>query len=153
MKLTFTGFFKVDDLVEFNKNDSILLLGVPIERIKATPKGSKKSPDAIRKQSLEFSGVSSNFDISTCSTDFYDLGNINTIKDKTSLQIIWNTVDKKNNKLLVIGGDHSITYDTLNSAPWDEKTALIWLDAHADLADEYPPGCFYSHGTGFTNLK
>jgi agmatinase len=41
----------------------------------------------------------------------------------------------------------------LTAAPWDEKTAVIWLDAHADLNDEYPRNVFYSHGTVFANLK
>ena len=153
MKSTFLGFFPINKLSEIEKENSVLLFGLPFERIKATPGGSKKAPDAIRKQSLEFSGISSNFNIIESKLDYFDLGNIDPINEKEKIKKIWKKTDELDLKLIVLGGDHSITYDTLSQAPWNEKTAVIWLDAHADLADEYPPDVFYSHGTVFTNLK
>ncbi len=153
MTKTFVGFYPVKDFSNFNEKDSVILVGVPIEKAKTTPRGSKKAPKEIRKQSLEFSGISSEFDISKCKTSFYDIGDIDSIKEADKLNQLWKKVSSNNNKLIAIGGDHSITYDLLTAAPWDEKTAVIWLDAHADLNDEYPPNVFYSHGTVFANLK
>ncbi|MBY9000859.1 MAG: arginase family protein [Candidatus Heimdallarchaeota archaeon] len=153
MTKTFVGFYPAKDISKFNEKDSIVLVGIPVEKTKTTPGGSRKAPKEIRKQSLEFSGVSSEFDVSDCKTDFYDVGDIDSIKEKDKLLLLWEKILNNSNKLVVIGGDHSITYDMLNLAPWDDKTAVIWLDAHADLNDEYPPNVFYSHGTVFANLK
>ena len=153
MTRTFVGFYPVKDFLNFNEKNSIILVGVPVEKAKATPGGSKKAPKEIRKQSLEFSGISSEFDISNCKTSFYDIGDIDSTKEVDKLNQLWKKVSSNNNKLIAIGGDHSITYDMLATAPWDNKTAVIWLDAHADLNDEYPPNVFYSHGTVFANLK
>ena len=153
MRSTFTGFFEVNDINSIEKENSILLLGIPFERIKATKGGSKKAPDALRKQSIEFSGISTDFNINNAEINCYDLGNIHPIKNKNYIIEIWKKIRENNSKLIVLGGDHSITYDTLVNAPWDDKTALVWIDSHADLADEYPPGIFQSHGTVFTNLK
>ncbi len=155
MKRTFLGFFKksYDSLNSFEENNTLILFGLPYERIKANKRGSRKAPKALRKKSLEFSGISTTFNISQNNTNYYDIGDYNPVKEKEKIQEIWNSAIKKNCKLLVLGGDHSITFDALSKAPWDEKTALIWFDAHADLADEYPPGIFQSHGTVFANLK
>jgi arginase family enzyme len=153
MKSAFLGFFPIKELSDIEEKKSILLFGLPYEKIKTTPGGSKKAPDALRKQSKEFSGISSHFNIVEGKTNYFDYGNIHPIEVKNEIKKIWEKANELNLRLLVLGGDHSITYDTLSQAPWNEKTAVIWLDAHADLADEYPPGTSYSHGTVFTNLK
>ena len=153
MKKTFTGFFEVNNFDTLEDENSVFLLGIPFERTKATKGGSKRGPIALRKQSKEFSGVSTDFDINESTMNFYDLGDFHPLKDKEDINRIWQKALATNSKLLVLGGDHSITYDTLINAPWNDETALIWIDAHADLADEYPPGVFKSHGTVFSNLK
>ena len=63
MKNTFIGFFQVDNVDSLEEEGAVFLFGIPFERIKATKGGSKKAPDALRKQSLEFSGISTDFDI------------------------------------------------------------------------------------------
>lgn len=153
MKSTFLGFFPISKLSDIEEKKSILLFGLPFEKTKATPGGARKAPDALRKQSMEFSGISSHFNMIECKTNYFDLGNIKPINVKEEIQKIWKKAEELDLRLLVLGGDHSITYDTLSQATWNEKTAVIWIDAHADLADEYPPGITYSHGTVFTNLK
>ncbi len=152
MKRTFLGFFTVEDIASIDDKESVFLLGIPFERVKATKRGSRKAPDALRKQSIEFSGISSDFNITEQKANYYDFGNFNPIKQRKEIIQIWEKAKKTNSKLLVLGGDHSITYDTLINAPWGKEVALVWIDAHADLADEYPQGIFQSHGTVFTNL-
>lgn len=153
MKRTFLGFFTAEDISSIDDKESVFLLGIPFERVKTTKRGSRKAPDALRKQSIEFSGISSNFNITEQKANYYDFGNFNPVKQRKEIIQIWEKVKKTNSKLLVLGGDHSITYDTLINAPWGDEVALVWIDAHADLADEYPEGIFQSHGTVFTNLK
>ncbi len=153
MSNTFLGFFNLKSLDNLEEKNNLLLYGVPFERIKANKRGSRKAPDALRKQSLEFSAVSTTFNIYKNKTHYFDFGNIHPIKEKEKIKQVWQKADELDSRIMVLGGDHSITYDTLSSAPWDEKTALIWFDAHSDLSDEYPPGIFQSHGTVFANLK
>ena len=153
MKPIFTGFFALKNIDECNKKNAVFLYGIPFERVKATKGGSKKGPKAIRRQSVEFSGVSTLFNASRSESDYFDLGDIHPLKEKNKINQVWEKIYELNAKLIVLGGDHSITLDTLSKADYDDKTAVIWLDAHADLADEYPEGVFQSHGTVFTNLK
>jgi arginase family enzyme len=147
---TFVGFYSKKDFNEIKEKNAILLYGLPFDRAKATPGKSKNAPSAIRTHSYEFSGVSMEFDITKSKKLHFDLGDFwasNKLKD------VWNKAYELDSKILVLGGDHSITFDSLSQAKFDEKTAVIWLDSHADLADEYPSGVFQSHGTVFTNLK
>ncbi|MHA1221836.1 MAG: arginase family protein [Candidatus Heimdallarchaeaceae archaeon] len=153
MNSSFLGFFSISDIESIQEKNSIILLGLPFEREKATLGSSLNAPEEIRKQSYEFSGISTTFNINASKRLYYDLGDINPIDEKDKIKKLWKTIQPFNSKLICLGGDHSITFDMLSKAPWDEKTAIVWIDAHADLANEYPPGVFCSHGTVFTNLK
>lgn len=150
MRKTFVGFYELENVRNVNEKNSILLFGLPYERRKATPGGSKKAPKAIRKHSYEFSGISMGYDITQSEVTHYDLGDLIGVNE---ISRIWKRANEMESKILVFGGDHSITFDTLSNAEINEKTAIIWLDSHADLANEYPKGIFQSHGTVFTNLK
>ncbi len=155
MKNTFLGFFdqSYESLDKLEEKNTLFLFGIPFERTKDNKRGSKKAPNALRKKSLEFSAVSTTFNIYQNKINYYDIGNFHPIKDKEKIQKLWDKTSDLNSRILVLGGDHSITFDTLSIAPWDNKTAIIWFDAHSDIADEYPPGIFQSHGTVFANLK
>lgn len=153
MTNTFLGFFDLKSLDNLEEKNNLLLYGIPFERIKANKRGSRKAPNALRKKSLEFSAVSTTFNIYQSKINYFDFGNIHPIREKKKIEKVWTKANELDSRILVLGGDHSITYDTLSLAPWDEKTALIWFDAHSDLSDEYPPGIFQSHGTVFANLK
>ncbi|MCG3219737.1 MAG: arginase family protein [Candidatus Heimdallarchaeota archaeon] len=150
MKDTFVGFYKKQNVRDINEKNSIILFGLPFERVKATPGGSKRAPKAIRKHSYEFSGVSMEYDITKSKRAYFDLGDF---WGSNKIEEIWKKAYDLDSKILALGGDHSITIDTLSNSEIDDKTAIIWLDSHADLADEYPKGVFQSHGTVFTNLK
>ena len=153
MTNTFLGFFDLKSLDSLEDKNNLLLYGIPYERTKANKRGSRKAPNALRKKSLEFSAVSTTFNIFQSKTNYFDIGNIHPLKERKKIEKVWNKAKELESRIMVLGGDHSITYDTLSAAPWDEKTALIWFDAHSDLCDEYPPGIFQSHGTVFANLK
>ena len=94
MTRTFVGFYPVKDFSNFNEKDSIILVGVPIEKAKTTPGGSRKAPKGIREQSLEFSGISSEFDISKSKNSFYDIGDIDSIKEADKVNQLWKKVLK-----------------------------------------------------------
>ncbi|MCG3227022.1 MAG: arginase family protein [Candidatus Heimdallarchaeota archaeon] len=150
MKDTFIGFYKKKSVRDINEKKSILLFGLPLDRVKATPGRSKKAPKAIRKHSYEFSGVSMEYDIMKSKRAYYDLGDF---WESNKIAEVWKKAYDLDSKILALGGDHSITFDILSNSEIDDRTAIIWLDSHADLADEYPKGIFKSHGTVFTNLK
>ncbi len=151
MTLPYLGFFSLKNIDEL-REPSILLVGVPYEGKKETKKGSKKAPDIIRKMSYNFSGVSASFDFTNYNLPLYDIGNIDPIRNKEEIKKIWSKNQETNSKIIAIGGDHLITYHLLKQAIFSDKTAIIWIDAHADLATEYPQGVTHSHATVFYNL-
>jgi len=150
MNEVFVGFYKKENIEDVNEEGSVILFGLPIDRVKDTPGESKDAPRAIRKHSYEFSGVSMQYDVTKTKRNYYDLGDF---KHSGKIESIWKRAYDLDSKILVLGGDHSITYDSLSKSEIDDQTAVIWLDSHADLANEYPEGVFQSHGTVFTNLK
>ncbi|MHA1401415.1 MAG: arginase family protein [Candidatus Heimdallarchaeaceae archaeon] len=151
MKNTLVGFFPLNSVNKI-KEKCVLLFGIPFEGKKETKKGARKAPKEIRKVSQQFSGISSNFNINTFSIPCYDLGDFHPIKEWGEINEVWVKAEKTSSRIIVLGGDHLISYYTLAEAPWDDKTALIWLDAHADLAKEYPHKIIRSHATVFFNL-
>ncbi len=149
----FVGFFDSREEMKEIKEQSIILYGIPYEGEKQTPKGCAKSPSLIRRFSVNNSGISVNYNIHETKTMCYDFGDIDITKKGENKRIskIWQLAKKTNSKIIMIGGDHYSTYFSLSKAEL-KNIGLIWLDAHADLAKEYPPGVKRSHATIFHNL-
>ncbi len=152
---TFLGFFNLDKS-EWKKiaKRSVILCGFPYEGEKETPKGAKDSPNIIRDYSTYTSGVSCSFDIAKTLQEYYDIGNIDLSSTESldDLKELWNIVYSTGSILIALGGDHLVSYFPLKTANICKDSAVIWLDAHADLADEYPENVFRSHATVFNNL-
>jgi arginase len=55
---------------------------------------------------------------------------------------------KDNNNVITIGGDHSISYSTVNSAlkKYGDSLHVIWIDAHADLNTQSTSKTHNLHG-------
>lgn len=149
----FVGFFDSRDNINKIKDKSILLYGLPYEGDKLTPKGCHKAPSLIRRFSVNSSGISSTFNIHKTKTMCYDFGDIDISKgeEKKKISKIWQLAREKNSNIIMIGGDHFSTYIALSETSL-ENMGIIWLDAHADLAVEYPAGVIKSHATVFHNL-
>lgn len=151
-----SSFFGVtiDDIDEAN----LIALGIPWDVSSSFRKGCAKAPTEIRQAtSSELynpyteAGIniedkwqifdSKNVEISTNDA-------MNTRKEVlATLSRIYNV--KKNPRLLLLGGDHLITYFCFYSLSKiglfrDNKVGIIYLDAHPDLYYQYK-GNMYSH--------
>lgn len=121
------------------KSSKFILLGVPDESgSKANRKGTSIAPNRIRKVSNErdmFSHMGGDslampqlckFDPAT----LYDMGNIK----KQNLSTIVSKIFAANQFPIILGGDHSITFEVLKALPGKEKEfSIIYLDAHPDI--------------------
>ncbi|MEW6604123.1 MAG: arginase family protein [Thermoproteota archaeon] len=117
----------------------IVIIGVPDEsRSHARRKGTSRAPDVLRIASNE----SEFFErggkiIPTCpmrgtleGKRVYDAGNI---ADKRELYKIVSGVASAGKLPIMIGGDHSLTTETIKAASAGRKLSLLYFDAHPDF--------------------
>jgi len=115
-----------------------VLFGVPDESgSHAFKKGSSKGPDMIRAVSNERSVFIRNDQVSLVQpqtgkfrNNLFDHGNIK----KKEVSILVKDLASKNKKPIMIGGDHSITFEVLKGLNEVTKDiSVIYLDAHPDF--------------------
>jgi agmatinase len=130
------------------KNDTITkkgvyLLGFPFDQASSFRKGARKAPSAVRKVSEQMETYSPNLDSDlTDFTDIYDLGDL---KSSKKLFELTSEILSHRGKLLLLGGDHSVSLGAIRGYLQHYKKLLILhLDAHADLRESYM-GNPYSH--------
>jgi arginase family enzyme len=86
-----------------------------------------------------------------------DVGNIlthstNDIQNNQQIKASMKTIFENSSvPVLVIGGDHSITFPELSALKNHGKLGIIWIDAHRDLLDELDRSKF-SHGCSLRRL-
>ncbi len=147
MLLNTTRNFLVSEREDI-ENARVIVLGVPFDTTETTLPGQRLAPLEIRKALLSM-------DVNERIADtLYDAGDVVVVHgsvEKTMekledvLQEIWS---KNNNaKLLVLGGEHTITYGMVKFlASKLDNLQLVFMDAHGDAYDEYM-GLKLSHAT------
>lgn len=121
------------------KEADIVIIGVPDEsRSHAKRKGTSRAPDVLRIASNE----SEFFErggkiIPTCpmrgsleGKRVFDAGNV---VDKKELYKIVSNIVSAGKLPIMIGGDHSLTTETIKAAAADKKLSLLYFDAHPDF--------------------
>jgi len=136
--------FNLDDLDNLTEND-IIIIGVPSDYGSIYDEGNMKAPEAIRRASLQYSGV--NYDVMKTFHDYnvVDFGDIKSYKDFDSfleeIKYVSNKISKIKAYPIYIGGNHLITYPIIDGLGVPkENIGLIWIDSHLDFMDEYPEG-------------
>ena len=145
MSESFCGTFKVDEIASAVDADAIII-GAPFDdKIGIYEEGSALAPEAIRKASQFFAGQSLQ---KQCihQLNVLDYGNIDKNlsfeKMKNALSDKVTEIISKKAKPIVIGGDHAIAIGTAKGL-FDAKAnidAIVWVDAHLDIMNEYPEG-------------
>ncbi len=150
---------------------SVALLGVPWDASSSFQRGAAHAPPLIRRALWSPSSNAWNERGDDLSADgvLEDGGDLTLPEDAAAAR---NTVERRvrevlggGHKPLTLGGDHSITYPILRAfAARAEAPAVLHLDAHADLYDEFPPqrpsvgaedsapGDRYSHACPFARV-
>ncbi|MBX2961894.1 MAG: agmatinase [Cyclobacteriaceae bacterium] len=135
----------------------VTVLGIPLDENSSFMEGAKAAPEAIRNA---FQSPSTNY----CTEAGLDLSLDKRWKDAGNLMLstmpeaiseielaIKNQVES-GNKVLCLGGDHSITYPVVKAiASVHKNLNILHLDAHADLYDDFE-GNSHSHASPFARI-
>jgi len=133
---------------------NLCVVGFPWDLSSTFRKGVHEAPSVIRKiAKAEFYGdfTGDGVDL-TRIWRVFDYGDVEAAKSTDEMRKrVYDVIrDLYNDELrfLFLGGDHLITYFTLHALTQlsKENWALIYLDAHLDLEEEYK-GDRYSHGS------
>lgn len=134
----------------------IALLGIPLDKNSSFLKGAALAPPKIRES---FHSDSSNYftesgiDLKN-SKEWSDRGDVRFDKGDAHEIIQRSVADalKECDKILSLGGDHSITYPIVKGV-WSKypKLSIVHLDAHTDLYDNYENNP-HSHASPFARI-
>ena len=115
------------------------LFGIPFDSTHSYKPGCRFGPDAIRDAFNNIEIFESDFGVDLETVNIQDLGNIqHTVVATEMLDMVEKTtkeLQKNNNQLIILGGEHLLTYGTYMSFP--KETGYVVFDAHYDLRDEY----------------
>ena len=115
------------------------LFGVPFDSTHSYKPGCRFGPDVIRDAFNNIEIFMPKFGIDLEQVNIEDLGNLqHTVVAQNMIDMVRKTTTElKNtsNQLIILGGEHSLTYGSYLSYPKD--TGYVVFDAHYDLRDEY----------------
>jgi len=115
------------------------LFGVPFDSTHSYKPGCRFGPDVIRDAFNNIEIFMPNFGVDLEQVNIEDLGNIqHTVVAQNMIDMVRKTTSElkdTSNQLIILGGEHSLTYGSYLSYPKD--TGYVVFDAHYDLRDEY----------------
>lgn len=121
-----------------NADASTIIYGIPFDSTHSFRPGTRFGPDAIR---LAFNNIEifSNRFNTDLDVNIEDLGNTrHTVAASEMIDMVGKITSEiltRDKQLIVLGGEHSLTFGTYMSFP--KETGYIVFDAHYDLRDEY----------------
>jgi agmatinase len=118
---------------------STIVFGVPFDSTHSFRPGARFGPDAIRLAFNNMEIFSTKFNIDIESVNIEDLGNTkHTVASTELIDMVGKiTTDllSQDKQIIILGGEHLITYGTFMSFPKD--IGYVVFDAHYDLRNEY----------------
>jgi agmatinase len=144
----------------------ITVLGCPLDVTSSFRGGTKFAPESIRRASWTLETYSPYLKRDLDEMTFYDAGNLELPPGdlEHSLELIESAVAgivEKGKKILILGGEHLITYPILKAIKkcfkgikkdMEQDMQIVHFDAHCDLRDEYE-GQKLSHATVMKRVK
>ena len=113
--------------------------GIPFDSTHSYRPGCRFGPDAIREAFNNIEIFHSRFGVDLEIANIEDLGNAtHTVVAEEMVKMVKKITGElvsRDRQLLILGGEHSLTYATYTSFP--KETGYIVFDAHYDLRDEY----------------
>ncbi len=145
-----TGIFKFGEY-GYGREANIYLLGVPFDSTSSYRGGARFAPSRIREASRSLETYSWRTGLDAEKLQVCDLGDLETTYDAElmleRLSKVVGEITATNKKLLIIGGEHTVTLGGIKGLNSLEAVKLLIFDAHMDLRDEYPYGQKVSHAT------
>ena len=115
------------------------LFGIPFDSTHSYKPGCRFGPDVIRDAFNNIEIFMPEFGIDLEQVNIKDLGNLqHTVVAQNMIDMVRKTTTElkdKSNQLILLGGEHSLTYGSYMSYPKD--TGYVVFDAHYDLRDEF----------------
>ncbi len=115
------------------------IFGIPFDSTHSYKPGCRFGPDAIRDAFNNIEIFQPEFGVDLELANIEDLGNLkHTVVATEMLEMVEKTtseLQKNNNQLIILGGEHLLTLGTYMSFP--KNTGYVVFDAHYDLRDEY----------------
>jgi len=115
------------------------LFGIPFDSTHSYKPGCRFGPDVIRDVFNNIEIFMPEFGVDLEQVNIKDLGNIqHTVVAQNMIDMVRKTTTElkdKSNQLILLGGEHSLTYGSYMSYPKD--TGYVVFDAHYDLRDEF----------------
>ncbi len=115
------------------------VFGVPFDSTHSYKPGCRFGPDAIRDAYNNIETFHPQFGIDLETIGIEDLGNTpHTVSSSTMVEMVQKITTEllhKDRQIIVLGGEHSITYGTYTSFP--KETGYVVFDAHYDLRDGF----------------
>ena len=115
------------------------LFGIPFDSTHSYKPGCRFGPDVIRDAFNNIEIFMPEFGVDLEQVNIQDLGNLeHTVVAQNMIDMVRKTTTElkdSSNQLIILGGEHSLTYGSYMSYPKD--TGYVVFDAHYDLRDEY----------------
>ncbi len=115
------------------------LFGIPFDSTHSYKPGCRFGPDVIRDAFNNIEIFMPEFGVDLEQVNIQDLGNLeHTVVAQNMIDMVSKTTSElkdSSNQLIILGGEHSLTYGSYISYPKD--TGYVVFDAHYDLRDEY----------------
>tara|TARA_Y100000996_G_scaffold205370_1_gene161132 strand:+ start:530 stop:1396 length:867 start_codon:yes stop_codon:yes gene_type:complete len=115
------------------------LFGIPFDSTHSYKPGCRFGPDVIRDAFNNIEIFMPEFGVDLEEVSIQDLGNLeHTVVAQNMIDMVRKTTSElkdSSNQLIILGGEHSLTYGSYMSYPKD--TGYVVFDAHYDLRDEY----------------
>jgi agmatinase len=125
-----------------------LVFGVTFDSTHSYKPGTRFGPDSIRNAFNNIEIFYPEFGVDLETVNIQDLGNtqqtVNVQEMLDMVNKITGEIQKKSKLVVILGGEHSLTYGAYTSFPSD--TGYLVFDAHYDLRDGYA-GAEYSHAS------
>ena len=115
------------------------LFGIPFDSTHSYKPGCRFGPDVIRDAFNNIEIFMPEFGVDLEQVNIKDLGNLqHTVVAQNMIDMVRKTTAElkdMSNQLILLGGEHSLTYGSYMSYPKD--TGYVVFDAHYDLRDEF----------------
>ena len=115
------------------------VFGVPFDSTHSYKPGCRFGPDVIRDACNNIEIFMPEFGVDLEQVNIKDLGNLqHTVVAQNMIDMVRKTTTElkdSSNQLIILGGEHSLTYGSYMSYPKD--TGYVVFDAHYDLRDEF----------------
>lgn len=134
------------------KRADIVIVGLPMDFTTSWRAGARSGPSRIRDVSLALEEYSPELDRSLSAAEVADIGDVslplgNAEKSLDAIREVAGGIVQDGKIPFILGGEHLVTFPCVAAvAKAHENLAVIHLDAHADLRDEFA-GQRLSHAT------